>query len=332
MGKVRHSAAQDCGNFSWRGQTARFEYLEARTVRQAVSLLSKHGDKARIVAGATDFLIRWRQGFWNPTYVVSIKRIPGLDRVSYSPRTGLRLGALATVGTLETHPIIRRHYPALSAAASTFAGVQVRNLATVGGNVCNASPSGDTLPSLLAFEAQCRIMGPEGERWMPLDQFFLSPGRSALKPGEILTELRLPTPGLGVGSLYIKDSPRSAMDIAAVGVTSVVYLDVGGQTCRDVKIALGAVAATPMRAKTAEAVLRGKLLDQNLIDEASRAAAAESRPIDDIRGSARHRRSIVESLTRRTLQYAVRMAQKTEIPFEVQRDLAVGAGFEYMGA
>ena len=127
----------------------RFEYLEARTVRQAVSLLQRHGDGARVVAGATDFLVRWRQGFWDPSYVVSIKRIPGLDRVSYSPRTGLRLGTLATVRTLETHPIIRSRYPALTAAACTFAGIQVRNLATVGGNVCNASPAGDN-PALLA--------------------------------------------------------------------------------------------------------------------------------------------------------------------------------------
>ena len=306
---------------------ARFEYLEARTVRQAVSLLKRHGDEARIVAGATDLLVRWRQGFWNPSYVVSIKRIPGLDRVSYSPRTGLRLGALATLDILETHPIIRSHYPALSAAACTFAGVQVRNLATVAGNVCNASPAGDTLPSLLAFEAQCRIVGPEGERWIPLDQFFLVPGRSALNPGEILTEFRLPPPPPHSGSLYIKDSPRSAMDIAAVGVTSVVSLDGRGRTFRDVKIALGAVAATPIRAKAAEAVLRSKPLDQEIIDEASRAAAAESRPIDDIRGSASHRRAIVESLTRRTLQYAIQMARRTEIPFEVQRDLAVGARF-----
>ena len=107
---------------------ARFEYLEARTLRQAVSLLKRYGEEAQVVAGTTDFLVRWRQGFWQPSYVVSIKRIPGLDRVSYSPRTGLRLGTLATVRTLETHPIIRQHYPALSSTAATFAGVQIRNL------------------------------------------------------------------------------------------------------------------------------------------------------------------------------------------------------------
>ena len=304
---------------------ARFEYLEAHTLEEAVSLLQRHGEEARVIAGTTDFLVRWRQGTWNPSYVVSIRRIPGLDQVSYSPEAGLRLGSLATVRTLETHPLVREHYPALSAAATTFAGVQVRNLATVGGNVCNASPAGDTLPSLLAFEAQCRLVGPSSERWMPLDQFFLGPGRSALGPAEILAEFSLPPPPANTGSLYIKDSPRSAMDIAAVGVASVVTLDDGGGVSRDVKISLGAVAPTPVRAHSAEEVLRGRAADQAHIDEAARAAAAEARPIDDIRSSARHRLAIVEALTRRTLQYAISMARKTEIPFEVQRRLAVEA-------
>ena len=304
---------------------ARFEYLEARTVRQAVSLLVRHGEEAKVVAGTTDFLVRWRQGFWRPSYLVSIKRIPGLDRVSYSSRTGLRMGTLVTLRTLETHPLIRQHYPALSAAASTFAGVQVRNLATVGGNVCNASPAGDTLPSLLAFDAQCRIVGPEGVRWMPVDQFFVGPGRSALKHAEVLTEFRLPPSPPNTGSLFIKDSPRSAMDIAAVGVTSVISLDSRGQVCGDAKIALGAVAPTPIRATAAEEILKGQRLDEDRIDAAAREAAALSRPIDDIRSSARHRLAIVEALTRRTLQNAIKMAQKTEMPFEVQRGLAVEA-------
>ena len=304
---------------------SRFEYLEARTLRQALATLNRYGEEARIVAGATDFLIRWRQGTWNPGYVVNIKRIPSLDRVSFSRRNGLRLGSLATVRTLETHPLIRRHYPALSAAAATFAGVQVRNLATVGGNVCNASPAGDTLPALLALGTQCRIVSPEGERWLPLDQFFVAPGRSALKHGEILTELRLPPPPPNTGSLYIKDSPRSAMDIAAVGVASVVSLDRAGQVFQEVKIALGAVGPTPSEAKAAAAMLTGKQVTPEVIEEAARVAVSEARPIDDIRATAAHRKAIVEPLTRRTLHYAVQIARNTDIPFEAQRDLAVEA-------
>ena len=147
---------------------ARFEYLEARTLRQAISLLERHGDEARLVAGSTDFLVRWRQGVWQPKYVVNVGNIASLGRISYSHRSGLRLGALARVGDLVDHPQVRGNYPALSAAAASFAGVQVRNLATVGGNVCNASPAGDTLPALLAFDAQCKISGPDGDRSLSL--------------------------------------------------------------------------------------------------------------------------------------------------------------------
>ena len=306
---------------------ARFEYWEAHTLRQATSLLQRHNGQARVVAGSTDFLVRWRQGTWKPQHVINIQHVPGLDRVSYSARKGLRLGALVTVRTLETHPIIRQRYPALSAAAATFAGVQVRNLATVGGNVCNASPAGDTLPALLAFEAQCRIIGPNGERWVSLDQFFAGPGRTVLQPGEILAELRLPPPLPNSGSLYIKHSPRGAMDIATVGVASVVSLEGNRRVCRDVKIALGAVAATPIRAYAAEEKLRGQAVTPELVEAAAREAQGRAAPIDDIRGSAGYRQAMVGVLTQRTLERAIDMARAVPMPFELQRDLAVEAVF-----
>ena len=306
---------------------ARFEYLEARTLRQAISLCQRHGDQARLVAGSTDFLVRWRLGSWRPQYVINIQHISSLQRVSYSARNGLRLGALVTVETLQNHPVIRRRYPALSAAAATFAGVQVRNLATVGGNVCNASPSGDTLPALLAFDAQCRIAGPNGERFAPLDQFFTGPGATILQAGEILAELRLPPPQPNSGSLYIKHSPRGAMDIATVGVASVVSLQDRGTVCRDAKIALGAVAPTPVRAHGAEDMLRGQLLTPELIAAAASEAQRGSGPIDDIRGTGEHRKAMVLVLTQRTLERAIVMARREPMPFEVQRRLAVQAAF-----
>lgn len=188
----------------------RFEYLEARTLRQAIRMLQQHGQQARIVAGSTDFLVRWRAGFWHPDYVVNIQRVPGLSRVAYSARNGLRLGALVTIQTLEQHPAIRQHYPALAAAAASFAGVQVRNLATVGGNICNASPSGDTLPALLVYGAECRLSGPDGHRQVPLEQLFTGPGQTVLAGDELLTEITLPPPSRNTGSLYIKHSPRGA--------------------------------------------------------------------------------------------------------------------------
>lgn len=304
----------------------RFEYLEARTVPEAISLAGQY-EGTRLVAGATDVLVRWRQGLWQPRYVLNIKRIPGLDGVSYSPETGLSLGTLVTVRTLERHPLIRQHYPALTQAATAFAGVQIRHLATVGGNVCNASPSGDTLPALLAYGTVCRLVGPAGERLVPLESFFLGPGRTALQPAEMLVELRLPPALPHTGALYITHSPRSAMDISTVGVATVVSLESQEGVCRDVRIALGAVAPTVVRARSAEALLRGQRLEPERLQQAARAAMEEARPIDDIRGTAHHRRAIVESLTRRTLDYAMQMAQGKNFPFQTQRGLAVEAIF-----
>jgi carbon-monoxide dehydrogenase medium subunit len=257
--------------------------------------------------------------------VLNIKRIPGLDGVQYSAATGLSLGPLVTIRTVELHPLIQQHYPALSQAATTFAGVQIRNLATIGGNVCNASPAGDTLPALIAYGAECRLMGPGGERLMPVEGFLQGPGRTALRPAELLVELRLPPQPPHTGALYIKHSPRSSMDIAAVGVASVVTLEGSDGVCREVRIGLGAVAPTPIRATSAEALLRGQHPDVALLQRAARAAMEDARPIDDIRSTARHRRAIVEALTGRTLRAAVQMAQGTSFPLRTQRALAVEA-------
>jgi carbon-monoxide dehydrogenase medium subunit len=197
----------------------------------------------------------------------------------------------------------------------------------VGGNICNASPAGDTLPPLLAFDAQCRIVGPNGERSMPLDQFFTGPGQTALQQGEILAEVRLPPPLPNTGSLYIKHSPRGAMDIATVGAVSVVTLQDRGRVCQEVKIALGAVAATPIRARAAEELMRGQVITPELIAAAASEAQAIASPIDDIRGTAVHRKTIARVLTQRTLERAVAMARREPMPFEVQRRLAVQVAF-----
>jgi carbon-monoxide dehydrogenase medium subunit len=301
----------------------RFEYLEARTLRQAVRMLQQHGPQARIVAGSTDFLVRWRAGFWHPDYVVNIQRIPGMGRVTFSRRNGLRLGALVTIQALEQHTAIRRHYPALAAAAASFAGVQVRNLATVGGNICNASPSGDMLPALLAYGAECRLSGPDGHRQVPLDQLFAGPGRTVLAPDEVLTEITLPPPPPGTGSLYIKHSPRGAMDIATVGVASAVTVDRRSGVCADARIALGAVAPTPLRAYAAEEMLRGQELSAELLQAAADQAMSQASPIDDIRGTAHYRREMSGVLTRRTLERAAATAAGNPIPYEDHRRLAI---------
>ena len=305
----------------------RFEYLEARTLRQAIVMLQRHGEQARIVAGSTDFLVRWRAGFWHPDYVVNIQRIPGLSRVAYSRRNGLRLGALVTIQTLEQHPAIRQHYPALAAAAASFAGVQVRNLATLGGNICNASPSGDTLPALLAYGAECRLSGPGGHRQVALEHLFTGPGQTVLSHDEVLTEITLPPPASNTGSLYIKHSPRGAMDIATVGVASAMTVDRGSGVCSGVRIALGAVAPTPLRAHAAEELLRGKQPDAELLRAAAELAMAQSSPIDDVRGTASYRREMVGVLTRRTLERAAAGATGSPLAYEDHRRFAIQAAF-----
>ncbi|HEU0022379.1 MAG TPA: xanthine dehydrogenase family protein subunit M [Dehalococcoidia bacterium] len=306
---------------------ARFDYLEPHTLKQARSMLQRYGDQARIVAGCTDFLVRWRTGVWTPQYVVNLQHVPGLGRISYSARNGLRLGPLVTVQALERHPAVREHYAALATGATSFAAVQIRNLATVGGNVCNASPAGDTLPALLAFDAQCKIVGAESERWLPLGQFFKGPGRTALQPGEILGELRLPPTPKNSGSLYVKHSPRGAMDISAVGVAAAVSLRDRGKVIDDVKIALGAVAPTPIRAYGAEDMLRGQTVTPELIRAAAQAAQALATPIDDVRATGAYRKTVVGVLVQRTLEKSIEMAQGGQVPFEVQRRLAIQTAF-----
>ena len=301
---------------------ARFDYLEPHSLEEALQMLADGGEGTRVVAGSTDFLIRWRTGVWRPDTVVCLQHVPGLDALGFNDDDGLSLGAMVSVQAIEQHPVVRDRYPALAAGATAFAGVQVRNLATIGGNACNASPAGDTLPALLAYDAQCRIVGPGGERRLPLTDFFVGPGRTALAPGEILAELRLPAPPPNTSGLYIKHSPRGAMDISAVGVASVVSLGEDG-TCSLVRIALGAVAPVPMRANGAERRLLNQEPTEANITEAAHIAAQSTNPISDVRSSADYRREIVRVLTQRTLQYAADTAANGASSFNDLRRRAV---------
>ena len=300
---------------------ARFDYLEPHSVDEALQMLAEHGDKTRLVAGSTDFLVRWRTGVWRPESVVCMQHVPGLDYINWNPDDGLSIGAMASVQDIELNAEVRSRYPALAAGATSFAGVQVRNLATVAGNICNASPAGDTLPALLAYNAQCRIIGPSGERSLPLDELFVGPGRTALAAGEILTEIRLPPPAPNSGGLYIKHSPRGAMDISAVGVASVVSLNDDG-TCASARIALGSVAPTPLRSYGAEGRLVSQTPDAANIAEAARLASQSCNPIADVRSGADYRREMVRVLTERTLQHGVATAGDTP-SFDDIRRLAV---------
>lgn len=286
----------------------RFEYLEAGSVKEAVSLLKRHGQDARAIAGGTDLVVLMRCREVAPKYLVSLKTIPSLDYIR-EDADGFRLGALATIRSIETSPLIKERYGILAQAAHLLGSVQVRNLATIGGNLCHAAPSAEMAAPLLALEARARIAGPDGERVIPLEHLFDCPGQTCLKTGEILIELQIPSPPPRSAGVYLKHCILKAMDIAFVGTAVVVEL-AGDEACRDIRIGLGAVAPTPMRAVKAEAHLKGKQLEEGLLREAGEIASQECSTISDIRCSAEHRREIVKVFVRRAAQQAAELARE----------------------
>ncbi len=281
----------------------KFEYIRAQSLEDALRLLAEHGPEARVLAGGTDLLLEMRGGKSSPHYLIDISRLAELRGIRVTEEAygeGLAIGATTTVREVETSPLLVGGYRVLAQAAGTLGSVQVRNQATIGGNVCHAAPSADTAPALLVLDALAEIAGPEGREKVPLDQFFQGPGQTALGPDWILVSLHLPRPAAGTGGAYIKHSLRRAMDLAFVGVAALVSVADG--SLEKVRIALGAVAPTPMRARQAEeALLACGDLSPATIAEAARVAAEEARPIDDIRSAAWYRRRMVEVETRRAL-------------------------------
>jgi carbon-monoxide dehydrogenase medium subunit len=294
----------------------RFDYHSPATLSEAISLLDRYGERARILAGGTDLLTALKERWETPDHVVDLRCIPGLDRIDYDPTQGLSIGARVTVREVEISPLVRRLYPALAYAASTLASIQIRNLATIAGNICRASPSADTLPILLALDASVTACGPHGERVVALDHLFTGPGRTLLARTEIVTAIRVPPHpdccfGAGAGAAYIKHSPRQAMDLAMVGVAAAVVLESGWIT--GARVALGAVAPTPRRSRRAEAVLLGCRPTPELLTQAGEAAAIECAPISDVRGTAGRRRAMVSVQTRRALEQAIAAAEPQEV-------------------
>ncbi len=286
----------------------RFDYLEPKTVQKALTFLSQHGSEARVLAGGTDLLRALKLRTLRPRYLINIKYIPQMSKITSSPRAGLKIGAASTMGSLELSPVIRQKSPALFEAVHLLGSPQVRNLATLGGTLCNAAPSAETAPILLARDARAFIAGSKGETGIPLESFFTGPGQTVLKTGELLAYITIPEAPRRTGEAYFKHSPRSSMDIAVVGVAAVVTLSPSGDRIERCSIALGAVAPTPIRARKAESVLVGQAPSEQLISEAARQAALESRPISDLRGSAEYRRDMVSVMTSRALRLALERA------------------------
>jgi CO/xanthine dehydrogenase FAD-binding subunit len=281
----------------------RFEYHQAETLEQASRLLTDLGDDTFLFNGGTDLLVEIRERLRRVRHVVDIKRIPGLSDITYDETRGLTFGALVTVGRLEHLPLVRELYPNLRAAFASLGSIQVRNRATVVGNVCRASPSADTIPPLIADGAFIHIYSRTNMRVVPLAEFFTGPGKTVLAKGEIVTGITVPPAGDNTGKAYLKHGRRKAMELSTVGVAVSLSMDDG--VCSDIRIALGAVGATVLRAPAAEAMLRGTRLDAAIVKSAADKAMEECTPISNVRASADYRRDMVGVLTGRAIKQAL---------------------------
>jgi carbon-monoxide dehydrogenase medium subunit len=278
-------------------------YFSPKTVEEAISLLSQHGDKARVISGGTDFLAQMKRQEPLPDYLISLGGIHDLNYIRYDEATGLRVGALTPIGDIAGSSLVCRQFSILAQAAGMLGTPAIRNQATLGGNLCNAAPSADTAPPLLVLGAKAKIAGAGGEEIIPIENFFVGPGLTILEKSRMLIEIQISDLHPHSGAAYLKQKRREGADIAVVGVAALVVLE--EEILKDVRIALGAVAPTPVRAKKAEGILKGKKLGPQLLEETGRAACHESTPIDDIRGSADYRRKLVAALTKRAVTQAV---------------------------
>jgi CO/xanthine dehydrogenase FAD-binding subunit len=285
-----------------------FSYEAPTTVADAVKLLAAGGSNARVLCGGTDLLIQMRNAVRKPLVLVDVKLIPEMRQISYDAKTGLRLGAAVPCIEIEESEVMHKHYPGLTEGAHLIGSLQIQSRASIGGNLCNASPAADTSPSLLALGATARIAGPKGTREVAVENFFTGPGANVLQPGELVVEILIPAPAAHSSDRYIRMIPRNEMDIAIVGAGVSVTLD--GDKVKAARIALAAVAPTPLLVPKAAESLIGKKLDEKTATRAGELASEAASPIDDMRGTAEYRKHVTGVLTRRALLGAAERAEK----------------------
>lgn len=286
-----------------------FSYCCPASIADAVALLAEGGVRARPLAGGSDLLVQLRAGRFDLDRVVDIKRIPELTAISFSQQDGLTVGAALPCAALCENPDVQRYYPILVESAGLIGGTGVQARATLGGNLCNAAPSGDSIPAMIVLGVWCTIAGPRGRREAPVESFCTGPGRTILDRGEMVASLHIPPPQAHDGACYLRFIPRHEMDIAVAGVGAWVRLSDDGSRILGARIALASVAPTPLLAGEAGQSLLGKAPDENAFAEAAQLARAAARPIDDVRGSAAQRRHLVGVLTKRALRGAERRAK-----------------------
>ena len=284
------------------------EYVAPTTVEEAVAALAEKGDAARPLAGGTDILVQMRGGRRAVDRIVDVKKIPDLNELSYDPASGLRVGAAVPCHRIYEDDAIAEAYPGLMDAATLIGGIQIQGRASLGGNLCNAAPSGDSIPALIAHNAVAEVAGPGGRRDVPVEDFCTAPGRTVLGPGEFLVAIRMPTPPANFGASYLRFIPRNEMDIAVAGAGASVVLD--GDTVTACRVALASVAPTPVLAEGAGAALVGTSASDEAIAAAAEAARAAAKPISDMRGTAEYRTHLVGVLTTRALRNAIQRAKE----------------------
>ena len=278
------------------------KYIEPGSLTEALQTLSEHGDEAKVLAGGQSLLLMLHLGLVRPTVLVSLQRLPDLAAIVYDPKEGLRLGAMTTQRAIETSPLVRQHCPMLARTSSLIASVHVRSLGTLGGNLCHNLPGADPPPALIALDAAVSLASSRSTRELAVAELFSGFMETAVKPDELLTEIRIPAASLGARAVYLKHCIRS-IDPALVGVAVRLTLADDKVTCVDVRIGVGGISPTPYRAVSVEKILRGEQLSRDSISAAA-AAAAECDPITDAHGSARYRRKMLEVFVRRALTAA----------------------------
>jgi len=286
-----------------------FDYQAPTTISEAVSLLADKGERARIYAGGTDLLVQLRLNRLDLDLIVDVKRIPELTCLSFDPVRGLTIGAAVSCAQICEEPDVDKLYPGLIDATSIIGGIGIREQATLGGNLCNASPSGDTIPAMIVLGARCKIIGPQGTRTIPVEEFCTGPGETVLEKDEILVSIHFPGPKPNSGAYYLRFTPRFEMDIAVVGAGAWVLLNDDQTQILDARIALAAVAPTPLLVKEAGDLLISQTPAEALFVEAAKLAQEAARPITDVRGTAAQRRHLVGVLVKRALRGAVARAK-----------------------
>ena len=278
-----------------------FDYIKPATLAEASQFLAQHTGEARPFMGGTDIIVRMRDGFWKDKYLVEVKHFEGMTSIHFDPTKGLTIGAATPMNMVAAHPDVKKYYPLLAEAANSVASYQLRNRATMVGNICNASPAGDTTGASIVLGGSLVINGVNGVRTESLKTFFLGPGKTVLKPGDIVTAITYPIPPKGWAGKYIKLGRNALSDLSIVGVTVLGYPDTTAKSGFRFRIALASVAPVPLVAVAAETILADKPISDAVLDEAAAAAMDGCTPIDDVRSSARYRKLMVRNLTRKAL-------------------------------